>query len=158
MEANEIEDGKVLMIGDFVIGCIETDIVGEATYKIPCKVTDIHHYGDVICEPLKSFPDELDWQDGDDFGWIEAIPLTAEVLEKNGFHHHLIAEKGFKREEWTLSDDYYDIVVSEWSDSIWVFRYESTEMNTPHEQRTMSYLHQLQHAFKDCCVDKDIVL
>lgn len=85
MKANEIEDGKVLMIGDLVIGCIETDIVGEATYKIPCKVTDIYHCGDVICEPLKSFPDGLDWQEGDDFSWIEAIPLTKEILEKNGF-------------------------------------------------------------------------
>lgn len=87
MKENEIEDGKVLMIGDLVVGCIETDIVGEATYKIPCKVTDINHYGDVICEALKPFPDELDWQDGDDFSWIEPIPLAAEILEKNGFYY-----------------------------------------------------------------------
>lgn len=89
---------------------------------------------------------------------ISPLPLTAEILEKNGFHHHLIAEKGFTREEWNLSDDYYDIVVSEWSDSIWVFRYECTEMNTPHEQRVFGYVHELQHALRECGIDKDIIL
>ena len=37
MKANELS-GKDLMIGDYVYGCIETDIVGEATYRILCKV------------------------------------------------------------------------------------------------------------------------
>ena len=41
MRENEIEDGRVLMIGDLVIGCIETDIVDEATYKIPCRITNL---------------------------------------------------------------------------------------------------------------------
>jgi hypothetical protein len=86
---------------------------------------------------------------------FEPIPLTAEILEKNGFSYRK-CDGG--AEEWWIEDDYYDIVVHEWSDSIWVFRYESTEMNLPHEQRTMSYLHQLQHAFHDCGIDKTIEL
>ena len=87
--------------------------------------------------------------------WYEAIPLTAEVLEKNGFSYR---KCNGGAEEWWIEDDYYDIVVYEWSDSIWVFRYESTEMNLPHEQRTMSYLHQLQHAFYDCGIDEQITI
>ena len=90
--------------------------------------------------------------------YLDAIELSGEIFEKLGFKRHQITEKGSTREEWWLSDDYYDIVVYEWSDSIWVFRYESCEMNIPHEQRTMSYLHQLQHAFHDCGIDKEIVL
>lgn len=87
--------------------------------------------------------------------YIEPISLTKEILEKNGFSYRK-CEGG--AEEWWIEDDYYDIVVYEWSDSIWVFRYEGCEMNTPHEQRTFSYVHNLQHALKDCGVDKKIVL
>jgi len=149
MKANEIEDGKVLMIGDFVIGCIETDIVGEATYKIPCKVTDIHHYGDVICEPLKSFPDELDWQEGDDFGWIEAIPLTAEILEKNGFVEQ---EYGWRK-----------LNAANWCININIFngkeRYALSVLGI-NTQVTLHgyYVHEPQHAMRLCGIDKEIVL
>ena len=138
MKANEIEDGKVLMIGDLVVGCIETDIVGEATYKILCKVTDINHYGDVSCEALKPFPDELDWQDGDDFSWIEPIPLTAEILEKNGF-----VQDG---ESWWYKD--FRIVLSSSKGVSLVCG----------RQIKFCYVHELQHALRLCGIDKEIIL
>ena len=138
MKANEIKDGKVLMIGDIVVGCIETDIVGEATYKIPCKVTDINHYGDVICEALKPFPDELDWQDGDDFSWIEPIPLTAEILEKNGFV--------LDGESWWYKD--FRIVLSSSKGVSLVCG----------RQIKFCYVHELQHALRLCGIDKEIIL
>ena len=156
MKANEIEDGKVLMIGDLVIGCIETDTVGDATYKIPCKVTDINHYGDVICESLKSFPDELDWQDGDDFSWIEAIPLTAEILEKNGFpldveetNHPLY--KGTEIKEYIISmppNGYKEHLI--WNGEYYIM-FDSPKVR-------IDYVHQLQHALRLCGIDKEIVL
>ena len=86
---------------------------------------------------------------------LKPIPLTAEILEKNGFERRKLDGGA---EHFVFADDYYDIVVYEWSDSIWVFRYESCELTIPHEQRTMSYLHQFQHAFHDCGIDKEIVL
>ena len=79
------------------------------------------------------------------------IPITAELLEKNGF-------KKYGDTGWWLEDDYYDIQIYEWSDSIWVFKYESTEMNTPYEQRTFSYVHNLQHALRECGIDEEIDL
>lgn len=87
--------------------------------------------------------------------YLDAIELSGEILEKLGFTYRKCDDG---KEEWWIEDDYYDIVVYEFSDSIWVFRYESTEMNLPHEQRTMSYLHQLQHAFKDCGINKQIII
>ena len=86
---------------------------------------------------------------------LKPIPLTAEILEKNGFERRKLDGGA---EEFVIADDYYDIVVYEWSDSIWVFRYESCEMNIPHEQRTFSYVHNLQHALRECGIDKEIVL
>lgn len=85
---------------------------------------------------------------------VRPIPLTAEILEKNGFGYRSLGGA----EEWFIADDYYDIVVHEWSDSIWVFKYESTEMNTPHEQRVFGYVHNLQHALRENGIDKEIVL
>lgn len=85
----------------------------------------------------------------------QPIPLTAEILEKNGFERRKLDGGA---EVFVLADDYYDITIYEWSDSIWVFRYECTEMNTPYEQRTFSYVHNLQHALRECGIDKDIVL
>lgn len=150
-----------LMINDWILGLVEdNEQVGKVIAKYPARVTEINRNGDFSAECPYAF-DELFDGDGhkiDDFVWYdtEGIPLSKEIFEKLGFERHRITEKGSTREEWWLSDDYYDIVVYEWSDSIWVFRYESCEMNTPHEQRTMSYLHQLQHALHDCGIDKQI--
>ena len=83
---------------------------------------------------------------------FEPIPITNELLEKNGFKRLVDKNVG---ERWWIDDDYFDVIVYEWSDSIWVFRYDGTEMNTPHEQRVIGYLHELQHAFRDCGIEKE---
>lgn len=86
---------------------------------------------------------------------ISPIPITAEILEKNGFIK-------IKREggsyEYEISEDFFDVLIYEWSDSIWVYRYDSTEMNLPHTQTTQSYVHELQHALRLNGIDKDIIL
>lgn len=142
MKVNEIEDGKVLMIDDLVIGCIETDIVGEATYKILCKVTDINHYGDVSCKAIEPFPDELDWQDGDDFSWIEPIPLTPEILEKNGFKEYngygYASNKGYCFEGFYINYDFTTRIAN--------------------IDCKFNYVHKLQNALKLCGIEKQIKL
>ena len=158
MKANEIEDGKVLMIGDFVIGCIETDIVGEATYKILCKVTDINHYGDVRCEALKPFPNELDWQDGDDFSWIEPIPLTSEILERNGMHLYnrktnSLMEECNHSDIFEEDDDYRVELSLDYDGSIrWTINGDEYTI------MPLDYVHQLQHALRLCGIEKTIEL
>lgn len=83
----------------------------------------------------------------------QPIPLSPEILEKNGFETEDAKDGGF-----VLCDDYFDIFIYEWSDSIWVARYESTEMNMPFEQATMSYVHELQHFLKSNGIEKEIEL
>lgn len=77
---------------------------------------------------------------------LQPVPITPEILGRNGFkptqHGYVIAE------------DYYDITIREWSDSIWVFRYESTEMNIPHTQIVFGFVHELQHALRLCGLDE----
>ena len=133
-----------LMIGDWVFG-----IYPNGKYTPPVCIAAVDIYPNNKSSRIVAYSG-YGYQQED----LAPIPLTAEILEKNGFGYYSIGGA----EQWLIKDDYYDIEVYEWSDSIWVFRYESTEMNTPHEQRTMSYLHQLQHAFKDCGIDKEITI
>ena len=82
---------------------------------------------------------------------IRPIPITSKMLEKNGFRHNVVPEIGI--DDYVLSDDYFDITIEEWSDSIWSVRYENTETNTPYEQSACCYVHQLQHFFRVCALD-----
>ena len=138
MKANELSC-KDLMIGDYVYGCIETDIVGEATYRILCKVKEIAE--DIVVQCIEPLPDELDWQDGDDFSWIEPIPLTPEILEKNGF----IKES---RDCFGESLQYCVLVDGLWIDISGENYFEGK----------LDYVHQLQHALKNCEIEKEIEL
>lgn len=121
-----------LMIGDWVL-CDNT----------PYQIAEI---GGMVCidnenELFASLED------------IQPIPLTTEILEKNGFETEDAKDGGF-----VLCDDFYDIFIYEWSDSIWVARYESTEMNIPFEQATMGYVHELQHFLRASGFEKEIEL
>lgn len=156
MKANEIEDGKILMIGDLVVGCIETDIVGEATYKILCKVTDINHYGDVSCEALKPFPDELDWQDGDDFSWIEPIPLTAEILEKNEFEKQQFGHFIYENDDVNLRIEFYPKNINYTNGC---YDYIDIEKGcVTITEMPIEFVHELQHALRLCGITREIIL
>lgn len=107
-------------------------------------------------------PRQVDWIRSGEVGlfwnktvtppYLEPILLTSEILEKNGF------KEDSTHNLWLLTDDYYDVIVKEWSDSIWVFRYDNTEVNIPHEQIIFSYVHSLQHAFRHCGIDKEVII
>ena len=139
-----------LTVGDWVHRHYNSIYEGEVSYDF--RVTQLtRHYGD----ELLVWGESTDGKHHGNLGsisQIEPIELTIEILEKNGF------VKNNGNGKFCLSDDYFDIEIYEWSDSIWVFRYESCEMNIPHEQRTMGYLHELQHAFHDCGIETQIVL
>ena len=128
-------EAKYFMVGDYVLNnegiAFRVAQVNDACYS--------EHTSDLMLE------------NGEEYKEVDAIEITVEILEKNGF-------KKYGDTGWWLEDDFFDIHIYEWSDSIWVFKYESTEMNTPYEQRTFSYVHNLQHALRECGIDKEIVL
>lgn len=76
---------------------------------------------------------------------LHPIPITAEILEKNGIHR-------------TYEDDAYAIFRD---DGLWVVKYSDGdwELSTPPVCRVdIKYVHQLQHALRLAGVDKEINL
>ena len=132
MKANE------LMVGDWVV------YRGDTEYENPVRIEGM----DIRTRALIT-------EDREDVGFdgIDPIPLTAEILRKNGFETEDAKDGGF-----VLCDDFYDIFIYEWSDRIWVARYESTEMNIPFEQATIGNVHELQHFLRTSCIEKEIEL
>lgn len=73
---------------------------------------------------------------------VEPIPLTEEILKKNGF----------------LGNDYGEIIIGEWRimcDCLYVaiLHNEHVCIDTP-----IRYVHELQHALRLCKIDKEIEL
>ena len=80
------------------------------------------------------------------------IPLTPEILEKNfektrGVENH-----------YGLSDDYFEVVISEVTDSIWQVEYANCEAHFPVCRNLVCHVHQLQNCLRLVGIDKQIVL
>ena len=80
----------------------------------------------------------------------DPIPITTEILEKNGF----LPKDGY----YCMVDDYFGVSIDEYSDSIWRVEYESLEMNLPISRVLISYVHELQHFLALIGISKQIVL
>ena len=83
------------------------------------------------------------------FDHIEPIPLTAEILENNGWEYEDCGSESYEDEYYTISDD-FDIHIG---------------YNGFYEIRTIDgrnieikYVHELQHVLKLCGIDKEIEL
>ena len=101
--------------------------------------------------------------DGDSYTTIEEkdvkpIPLTPEILEKNGFEKREIRALVGTQTVFVFSDDYQDTVVSEYTDSIWEVEHSSTEFSFPHTRNFVGHVHELQHVLKLCGLDIEIKL
>ena len=83
--------------------------------------------------------------------YIEPIPLTAEILEKNGFandYEHI----------YTIATDFYDLDIEEISDSIWLITHYPHDVIVPSSECSVCYVHELQHALRLFGVNKEIEL
>lgn len=82
-------------------------------------------------------------------------PLTAEILLKNGFK----PRKQGGEMQYILTEDYYDVYVTEYLDGWWFVEYEDSERGgLPTERIAVRNVHQLQGAFKLFGVVKGIEL
>lgn len=78
---------------------------------------------------------------------VEPIPLTAEILQKNGFkegaekYYGLEYGKGYIKVEFTAEEP-------------WTYIRNSCYFTSP----ACRYVHELQHAMKLCGINKEIVL
>ena len=72
---------------------------------------------------------------------VEPIPLTKEILEKNGFKHRELDCADY----YYIAEDYFDITIDEWSESIWKVTFSHSEMSIPDEVALICSVHELQH-------------
>lgn len=147
-------DAKELMVGDWVLGLVEDKVEpGKVIAKHPAKVVKIEENGDISAQCPYVF-DEMYESDGsliDDFCWydIEPMPLTEEILEKNGF---------IKKEEKTLDLDLgFCMLYGEYR------RIEEKILggkmiNYGDSLYPIRYVHQFQNALRLCEIDKEIII
>lgn len=132
MKANE------LMIGDWVYG------LDENGNKYKCQITELSKY-DFYTESSE-LPEG--WENGDSFVEIEPIPLTPEILERNGLYNNYNSETEYE-EEYYVNEDGLDIHINGKK-----FEVRCIDAVNIH----LRYVHELQHFLKLCRFDKEIVL
>jgi len=124
-----------LMLNDIITF---KDSLDEDKCPLKVKISSLYRDGDAAVN--------IDDNPGDDLITIDdecvGIPITPEILKKNGF------EK--PREWWQHGNEYHELLIREWSESIWLFRYHSMEINMPYTQTMFGFVHELQHALRLC--------
>ena len=142
---------KDLMIGDWVSVYIEDDDPAQCGY-VTCKVEYINDFGDIGAKCN-------DYREED----VEPIPLTPEILDKNGFEQHINNLRHPQCSYFELAD---------WSVGWCVHLYPMPNRKyfletSAHVARTIAktttakvieYIHELQHAIKYSEIEKEIVL
>ncbi len=141
-----------LMIGDWVNLNFDVDYkTGNSIYG-HVQVASINKDGtiDVDC----TFDNSKSMQDGWHLKLIEPIPLTPEILEKNGI---LYRKPSFY---YIINDDkdlecthyIYQTIQEDWVIGVDTGAYECSVF------ARIQYVHELQHALKLCRIDKEIVV
>ena len=129
MKANE------LMLGDWIYG------IDGAGGKHPARINAVDIY------PLNRTPRVVT---SGGYGYqqehLEPIPLTIEILEKN------FEKKVF----FGIFDDYFDLTIYEYSDSLYIADYHCCEMTLPDQRVTVCFVHELQHFLTHCGIKKEI--
>ena len=142
-------EAKDLMIGDRVThfydgrNCVVTEL---REHKIAVSFVDADYkkkYSELLPEMA-----------------FEPIPLTAEILEKNGFRRECGATSPTNHYDYyALNDDYYDVHIWEFSDGLWNMVFADCEFSgLPNTQMLFSHVHELQHALRLCGIEKEILL
>ena len=94
-----------------------------------------------------------------DIDWIESIPLTPEILEKNGFKPYI--PKGHLETVYACQD--VSNAVADELYALWPYQEGSFYLLLRVDGKDMvrvdvHYVHQLKHALRLCGIEKEIVL
>lgn len=140
MKANE------LMLGDWVYGLYPNG----SRYANPFRISAVDIY------PLNKSPRIVT---AGGYGFQEEhlapIPITGEILEKNGFKK--VRDK-LGRVFYSIADDYFDLTIDEITDSIWCIEYDCLEAQFPTCRNLVGHVHELQHALRLYGIEKEIEL
>lgn len=151
MKANE------LMIGDWVYG------LDENGNKYKCQITELSKH-DFYTESSE-LPEG--WENGDSFVEIEPIPITPEILEKNGWYHGKF-DGSYGRKAMRLDGLHKDklpdgvdnaLSFAQWSiDEKFEYHLLDVYLWKGSVHLWIEYVHELQHALKLCGIEKTIEL
>jgi hypothetical protein len=145
-----------LMIGDWVNINFDVDYkTGNPIYGY-VQVNSINKDGtiDVDC----TFDNSKSMQDGWYLKLIEPIPLTPEILKKNGFVNSYI-DLSLNKDSIYKYNHFYtgnSVIVDMESNKLIVKFENDIWMNLPY-CRTI-YVHELQHVLKHCDIKKEIII
>lgn len=134
--------------------------------------------GDWVCTEGDSTPKLIDWIRTGEVGlywnrvvtppYVKPIPLTLEILEKNGFYIDGIPEDTQPVEERDWSDDTYvwsrqetpdeSMQVNVYMDDPYNFFVEIICQYCHVDGLHIKYVHELQHALRLCRIEKEIKL
>lgn len=130
---------KELMIGDYI----------NSSFGV-CHVISIDKAGVTLVNKEK---EEFDYDYLDEDYWIQGIPLTAEILEKNGFEKDIVSgDTYFTLDDIVLQNDF------EFGFDFGRFYRDSEDGFVLVGIITIKYVHELQRALRLCNIDKEIVL
>lgn len=136
MKANE------LMLGDWVT--FRESL--EEKQILPIKIVVLKdNDNDFLAQIGGEACDELEFNDE-----IVGIPITSDILKKIGFK--------YDRDVYYFSTDYFQILIDEYSDSIWRVEYNNLEVNMSVRRELIGFVHELQHVFRLWGIEIDIKL
>lgn len=144
-----------LMVDDWVYGCTDPYSPDEEQKKFPVKVIRIDIDVDIYTMGKSPSDDPYD----DEWWNIEPIPITPEILEKNGFMY-CKSDGGFCLPT-TISYGNWDVdvILFNVTDE---YRNNQLHIGTPDDSITILHLmecnhvHELQHALRLCGIKKEI--
>lgn len=84
---------------------------------------------------------------------IEPIPITPEILEKNGF---TMNTKAKSKKAWQISDN--ELYVSWWNGRLNTYYKPEVTKSMNHINTDCVYVHELQHVLKLCGIEKEITI
>ena len=127
-----------LMLGDYV-----------STPKGIFRVTAIQDNDVIFTDYADDITGAVDIED------VQPVPLTEEIIEKNGF----------EKQTDEFCKEYYNLVGTDFCvlyvDNIWWFGQmdcESETHNRPDPFFAVNKVHKLQHALRMCDIEKEVVL
>lgn len=126
MKANE------LMFGDFI------KLPDGANAKVISIAQDGVYFEDSQSEGVASFDN------------LSPIPLTPEILEKNGF------VKSERYEVWKIIQDDYEMRITPWRFAV-IFLEDGADKEEFSIPRP-NFIHELQHALRLCGIEKEITI
>lgn len=111
--------------------------------------------GSATCRPL----DDTQFDGGIWCDYLDPIPLTPAILEKNGFKNTSVVTIGTRKMRWVSDDTRTEITI--WMDDTLPMEIVKNVYYEDEVSYTLPFpatVHELQHALRLCGIEKEIVV